>query len=67
MNTQMKKELDNKKAKENIIQNELLPRIKELAITNVADLKTKQITDLAQEMDYFEDNSQQLNKKLTRI
>ena len=63
----MKKELDNKKAKENIIQNELLPRIKELAITNVADLKTKQITDLAQEMDYFEDNSQQLNKKLTRI
>ena len=54
----MKKELDNKKAKENIIQNELLPRIKELAITNVADLKTKQITDLAKEMDYFEDNSQ---------
>lgn len=67
MNTQMKKEMDTRIAKEKIIKNELHPQIKELAITNVADLKSKQITDLAKEMDVFEDNSQLLAKKLTRI
>lgn len=67
MNTQMKKEMEGREQKENIIKNELLPQIKELAITNVADLKSKQITDLAKEMDDFEENSQNLAKKLTRI
>ena len=41
MNTQMKKEMDERNTKENIIKNELLPQIKELAITNVAELKIK--------------------------
>ena len=63
----MKKEMETREAKEKIIKNELNPQIKELAITNVADLKSKQITDLAKEMDVFEDNSQHLAKKLTRI
>jgi len=63
----MKKDLETRSAKDNIINNELKPQMKELAITNVADLKSKQITALAKEMDHFEDNSHDLAKKLTRI
>lgn len=64
MKYRMKNDVQAKTEKEQIINDHLLPGIREICVTNVAAVYDAEINELLQNIDKFEDQNTELDKQL---
>lgn len=67
MNSIMKNELQTKAHKDKLINDHLLSKIKEICVTNVADIRVAQTKVLVSKIDDFDSKSHNLDTRLSEL
>ena len=67
MKTKLKLDKDTNKEKQALINNDLVSRMHEISVTNVADIRKTQTQDLITKIDIFDENESIIEQRLESL